>query len=120
MAVVKEYLQSTDNFNKPLVVYDKDAIYILLVKLALLRPGTYQTHPDMGLGLMENYRYSFAEDVDKLQTDFKSQIETYLPFLNLVSISADVVDHTLALRVNIDNTLYSIELDTETKTLLSI
>ena len=87
---LKEYLLQTDSFKKPKVVKDKDAIYVLLVRLALLEKGTYQTKPDMGLGLRSRYRYSFAEDVNKLITDYEDQIKTYLPFLANSTVSAQV------------------------------
>lgn len=115
---LKEYLLHTDSFERPKVVKDKDAIYILLVRLALLEKGTYQTHPDMGLGLRSRFRYSWADDVDKLVTEYKDQIKTYLPFLGNVKVNAAVKDHTLLLQIEIGDTIYPIYIDTETKALV--
>lgn len=112
---IKEYLMTTNNFNRPKVVKDQDAIYTLLVKLALLEPGTYQTHPDMGLGLCSKYRYS--SDVEAIKSDYKRQIQTYLPMVTQVEILAEIKDHYLILQVQIDDTVYPLYLNTESNSL---
>lgn len=114
---MKEYLLNTDKFKRPEVVKDKDAIYILLVRLALMEKGEYQTMPDMGLGLRSRYRYSYAEDVGKLVTDYEDQINTYLPDLSNVKVKAKVQDHTLYIEVAVGDTVYPVYFNTETKTL---
>lgn len=112
---IKEYLMTTNNFNKAKVLKDQDAIYVLLVKLALLEPGTYESHPDMGLGLRSKYRYSF--DADKIRSDYLKQIQTYLPMFNNVEVLTEIKDHYLILQVRIDNTVYPLYLNTESNQL---
>lgn len=112
---LKEYTLRTDNFQRPKILKDQDAIYTLLVKLALLVPGTYETHPEMGLGLFENYRYS--DDADLIRTNFKKQIQTYLPALNTVEVLTAIKDNHLILQVQIDETVYPISVNTDTNTL---
>ncbi len=114
---ITEYLLETDKFKRPKIVKDKDAIYILLVRLALLEKNTYQTKPDMGLGLRSRYRYSYAEDVGKLISDYEDQINTYLPAFRGVKVNATVKEHTLFIEVTIGDTVYPIYFNTETKTL---
>lgn len=117
MAIV-EYTMSVNKIKRPIVLTDKDAIYVLLVRLALLEPGTNQAFPTMGLGLRSKYRYSFADNLQALINDYKGQIETYLPSLQLVEITGKVEDKTLLLKVNIDNQIiYPILINTETMTL---
>ena len=117
MAIV-EYTMSINKIKRPIVLTDKDAIYVLLVRLALLEPGTNQAFPTMGLGLRSKYRYSFADNLQALINDYKGQIETYLPSLQLVEITGKVEDKTLLLKVNIDNQIiYPILINTETMTL---
>lgn len=112
---IRDYLMTTNNFNKPKVVKDQDAIYTLLIKLALLEPGTYQSHPDMGLGLRSRYRYS--SDADKIRVDFKKQIQTYLPMVTATDVFTEIRDHYLIMQIQIDNTVYSLYLNTDTKKL---
>lgn len=117
MAIV-EYTMSVNKIRRPIVLTDRDAVYVLLARLALLEPGTNQAFPEMGLGLRSKYRYSFADNVQALINDYKKQIETYLPSLQLVEVTAKVEDKTLILRVNIDNeVIYPIVVNTETMTL---
>lgn len=116
-----EHLMSVNTIKCPKVVKDKDAIYVLLVRLLLLEPGTNQAFPEMGLGLVSRYRYSFAVDINKLIIDYKNQIATYLPGLEVVDILGEVVDKTLILKVNIDNEIiYPIAIDTVTMKLRDI
>lgn len=116
-----EYLMSVNTIKRPKVLKDKDAIYVLLVRLLLLEPGTNQAFPNMGLGLVSNYRYSFADDLNKLISAYKNQISTYLPGLELVDVLGKVVNKTLILEVNIDNEIiYPIAIDTDTMELKDI
>lgn len=117
MSIV-EYTMSVNKIKRPIVLKDKDAIYVLLVRLALLEPGTNQSFPKMGLGLKSKYRYTFAEKLPALINDYKNQIETYLPGLEFVEVTAEVVDKTLIFKVTIDrNILYPIVINTDTMSL---
>lgn len=110
-----EYTMSINTIKRPKVLKDKDAVYVLLVRLLLLEPGTNQCFPEMGLGLVSKYRYSFANDINKLIIAYKNQINTYLPGLEVIDVLGKVVNKTLILEVNIDNEIiYPIAFDTET------
>ena len=110
-----EYTMSVNTIKRPKILKDKDAVYVLLVRLLILEPGTNQAFPEMGLGLVSRYRYSFATDINKLIIDYKNQIATYLPGLEIVDILGKVVNKTLILEVNVDNEIiYPIAFDTET------
>lgn len=116
MDQIKDYTMNSSNFNRPKILRDQDAIYTLLIKLALLDPGTYQTHPDMGLGLLKKYRYS--SDANKIKDDFKKQIETYLPMLENVEVLTEIQSHYLVIQITVDNTLYSMYLDIDKNVLV--
>lgn len=115
---LKEYLMTTNNFDRPTILKGNDAIYNLLVKLALLEPGTIQTHPEAGLGLLSNYRYSF--DAEKIRMDYKKQIETYLPSLRNVEVLTEINTHYLLIQINVDGIMYPINVDMDTNKLSDI
>lgn len=117
MAIPQEALMTTTEFKRPKILKGKDSIYTLLVRLALLEPGTNQTHPEMGLGLRSKYRYTFASDLSTITNDYRKQIETYLPEFKLSTVKASVKDHCLFLEVSLDDTVYQMYVDMETYSL---
>lgn len=117
--VVTEHALSINAFNKPLVSTNQDAIAIKLIELMLLRPGTYPTRPNMGVGLVEKYRYVFTDDIGILQSEIEDQIRTYLPDFQTVTVElrVDEYNKNLYLYITINDTTYALVLDTDTKTL---
>ena len=115
-----EHLLEKDEFNKPKVLTGPKAIVQKIIELILLRPGTYPTRPYMGVGLMENFRYTFTDDIVKLQEEINSQIRTYLPEFTGVKVELDTTmekNKALLIHVIIDSGVYTISLDSERKTL---
>jgi hypothetical protein len=55
---ISEFGFSVDEFNNPKVYKNAEAVSTLLVRLLLLEPGTIQSHPNAGVGLISRYRYS--------------------------------------------------------------
>ena len=55
---MKEYSISINEFNKPKEYDGINSLYITLIRLILLEPGTYQTNPNMGVGIVSRFRYS--------------------------------------------------------------
>ena len=51
---ITEFSFSVDDFENPKTYKDAEAIATLLVRLLILEPGTFQSHPDMGVGLYSN------------------------------------------------------------------
>lgn len=120
---MKEYLLTTDEFNKPKTVEGKDAIFLQIVRLFLLEKNTYQSNPDMGLGLVSRFRYGYDDDLTKLQLEAESQISTYLPELTgtSVEISKDTANaQVLLIKVSVDNTMYQFTFNTTTLELSSL
>ena len=83
----REYLLDADNFNKPMVLEDKQAIAALLTRLILLEPGTNPLFPTMGVGLVSKYRYLFKDAEPKLKEDIRNQIATFLPEADCTNVN---------------------------------
>lgn len=81
---------SINKYNKVNVVKKKDATYSLLVRLIMMNPGTIQSHPRAGVGLIRNWRYMDTEDkIMDLQLEISKQIQTYLPQLQGVDVKVE-------------------------------
>jgi hypothetical protein len=115
-----EYALDIDEFNHPKVYKGSDAVVSKLIELALLKPGTYPTRPNMGLGLIERYRYTSDLDLEKLKTEYQEQIQTYLP--DLASAEVDIIEKERVIKfyIAINQITYTLILDTATKTLSSL
>lgn len=116
---MKEYLLSIDKFERPKVLKDKDAVFNLLRRLLLLNPGTIQTHPEMGVGIVAKWRYMDMSDIQDLETEISKQISTYLPSFQGadVKITPAEEDKTIIIRITIDNTLYAFEVNDKVLTI---
>lgn len=88
-----EPLLSVDKYYKPLVAKDENYATLLLVRLILLEPGTFQTHPDCGVGLVSKFRYATDVDMIELQKRIKDQIMLYLPQYSLVNVKCELGDN---------------------------
>lgn len=81
-----EPLLSVDKYYKPLVAKGEDYATLMLIRLILLEPGTFQTHPNMGVGLVSRFRYSNEIDMVKLANLIRDQIILYLPQFTLTDV----------------------------------
>ena len=111
---IHEYAFSVDDFQNPKEFKDAEAVCTLLVRLLLLEPGTYQSHPEMGVGLISKYRFSVEGTASDLQSDFQRQIEKYLPQLQGVRVSVTEKDHKFNIAAEFENVLYGISFDQTT------
>lgn len=116
---MKEFLFSVDDFQNPKVISDAEAISTLLVRLLLLEPGTIQSHPEAGVGIMSKYNFGVEGSASELQSEFQRQIETYLPQFQGVRIDVKVKDKKLLISAEIDKTLYGMQYDLATSNILS-
>ena len=120
---MNEYLMSVDDFYSPKIVKNNDAIYTLLIRLLQLEPGSIQTHPEMGVGLVSKYRFADAETApEDLKSDIQDQIATYLPQLNVVQVRTYVNNKVLFIEIEVNDTLYkfSVQKDSDTIELASL
>lgn len=101
----KEYLFSTNEFNEPAVLTEKAAIAILLVRLIMMDPGSDPLHPTMGVGIRK-YRYGF-NNVDELQKEVETQIQTFLPcYQNATVVIIVSPDKTCNIEITINDVVY--------------
>jgi hypothetical protein len=108
-STLKEYLFTTNKKFQPEVLEDKDAKYVLIIRLILLEPGTIQTHPEMGVGLISRWRYSDQDDLLNLQTEIRKQITKYLPLeLQTASVSVSYAEKQLILNITVDGETKSV------------
>ena len=118
---IVEYFLGINEFNRPTVYTDVDATYTLLIRLILLEPGTYPTHPKMGVGLVSRYRYAKESDLVNLANDIENQIAMYLP--NFSSISAELTltkTKDLFIQIIIDGIAYELIYKPEYETLEAV
>ena len=115
---IVEYSFSIDDFNEPRKYRNAKAVMALLTRLLLLNPGTIQSHPDMGVGLVQKYRYSLEGAEVQLQSDYKNQIDTYLPQFVGANVTVRFVDHMFQIFVTIDNNVFAFLYETETNTVI--
>lgn len=111
---ISEFGFSVNEFQTPKVYKDAEAVATLLTRLLLLEPGTIQSHPEMGVGLMSRYRYSVEGTASKLQSDFQQQIERYAPQLLGVRVSVSEKNRQFIIAVEVDNILYGVSFDKDT------
>lgn len=118
---VREYSMSVNDFNQPKVFERAKALMLLLTRLMILEPGTFQSHPDMGVGLISNYRYSIDDGTlaSNLQSRIKTQIDTYLPFLSGVDVSVSIEKKMFLISIKIDTVIFGVLYDTETNSIQS-
>lgn len=114
-----EYSLSVDDFNEPERFTGGEGMLLLLTRLMLLEPGLFETHPDMGVGLITYFRYRVNEDsLDaELKARICTQIDTYLPFLSGVRVEVEIRDNTFRIRVDIDGIMYGIYYNATANTL---
>lgn len=111
--VAEEHLLSVNSYQEPKVLYDNNAVYALIIRLILLEPGKDKDRPNMGVGIVSNYRYITSDKIDLLKNDIKEQIRTYLPDFSMVDVNIEVYGTTLALYVKTDEVTYGIKFDSE-------
>lgn len=114
---IKEYEFEINDFNEPKVLKDKEAIAQLLVRLLLLEPGTIQSHPKMGVGLVSKYRYMMENDLQSLLRDFREQAQTYIREPAGIEINGLIKNKICYLSATIDDTIYAFSYDSDTNNL---
>lgn len=114
----KEYLMSINEFVQPKVLKGEQAAYTDIIRLLLLEPGTNQTHPDMGIGIRTRYRFSDSSEISDLQTEVKSQMNTYLPSLMVMDVQIQAYGTTIAIFISSSSDeVYGIGYNTDTGTI---
>lgn len=89
----KELGLSTNVFNKQTEYQGKNAWFQLILNLIFLRPGTYPSIPNMGVGI-QDYEYEYIDDVkDNIRNKIEEQIKLFLPDVPLASVDVNSVNY---------------------------
>lgn len=84
---------SINSFDKPSELTDVGAWSQLMLNLIFLKPGSYPSQPEMGVGI-EAYQYDFLEDaISELSAKISEQQQTYLPDVPLSGVQISKMDH---------------------------
>ena len=108
---INEYPLSIDNFKRPKVAKNADAICIFLLRLLLIEKGQIQTHPDMGVGLISRYKYASPNQLRSIENDIENQLSVYLPDYQATKISVALDDKELVVNITINDILYAFKTD---------
>lgn len=111
---IHEFGLSVDDFQNPKVYKNGDAILTLLTRLLLLEPGTIQSHPEMGVGLISKYRFSVEGNTQTLQSNFQRQLDKYLPQLQGIKVNVIEKGSSYFITAEFEHVLYGISFDTKT------
>lgn len=76
---IVDYLLTTNEFKRPIVLQNATAVGSILLKLLLMDPGTNPLYPKMGVGLGHKYRFISSEDINIIRQDIENQMNAYLP-----------------------------------------
>lgn len=116
LADVNEPLMTVNKFYKPVVLTGTDAAVIHIIRLILLEPGTIQTHPNCGVGIVSRFRYSTDVDIKDLENTISNQISTYLPMYTTVKTAIELDNNSKSIRIYITsdqiNTIIPIDTNT--------
>ena len=111
---MEAHVLSLNEFSRPLVLDKTNAIYTNIIYLLLCSKGQFQSHPDMGVGLRERYRYNNDENfLTNLKNDIRDQVERFLPEVATVEIGLTVKNHILGIIIDTSDGTYVIAYDSE-------
>ena len=115
---MQAHVLSLNDFNRPKVYKETDSAYIEIVRLILLEPGKYQSHPTMGVGIRSRYRHNNDENfLANLQNEITTQITAFLPELTQVSVSVSIKDTILGIVINTATSTYALAYNTKDDTI---
>lgn len=113
---MKEALISINKYDKPKVLKNEDSTCMLLLRLLLLNPGSIQSHPNMGVGIISKWRYSDIDRIAELELEIEKQISTYLPMLMISKVEVtpnENKDGEIIISISANNITYSFEANNE-------
>ena len=104
---MEAHVLSLNEFNRPKVFNASDSAYVHIIQLILLEPGTYQSHPTMGVGIRSRYRYNNEDNfMMNLKSDIKNQISSFLPELIDVEVTLTHSNNVLGIIIDTSTGTY--------------
>lgn len=114
-----DYSLSINKIQQPKVYENLEALQLQIKKLLLMEKGTYESVPNMGVGI-RNYRYKYNEESEALKEEIQQQISTYLPYFTLVEVDIVKIENKIiTFNVILDKNILQFKSNTEEKTLSS-
>ena len=118
---MNEYLLDVDKRQQPKVFTKYEGDRINVFRLIMLEPGTFPTHPTLGVGLVSRWRF---RDVDTIKSSLASTIEAqlkdFMPQLIDPQVTVTIVNNNnkniinISVRVN-GGLTYTFKVDEETR-----
>ena len=118
---MNEYLLDVDKRQQPKVFTKYEGDRINVFRLIMLEPGTFPTHPTLGVGLVSRWRF---RDVDTIKSSLASTIEAqlkdFMPQLIDPQVTVTIVNNNnkniinISVRVN-GELAYTFKVDEETR-----
>jgi hypothetical protein len=106
---VRDYLLGLDDLQQPRVIdmsiirpNEWNSAILMIARLILLVPGTYEDHPTMGIDIKGRYRFAFEDELYHLSQEISDQIIMFLPEFRLVSVNAYFRNESLVGYIVID------------------
>lgn len=96
-ANIRDYLLDVNDLNQPKVLDLSEietgklnSAALLIVRLLLLKKGTYPDYPDLGIDIRGRYRFVFEEELITLRQELEEQMTLYLPELLPVEVEVSL------------------------------
>ena len=118
---MNEYLLDVDKRQQPKVFTKYEGDRINVFRLIMLEPGTFPTHPTLGVGLVSRWRF---RDVDTIKSSLASTIEAqlkdFMPQLIDPQVTVTIVNNNNKNIINLSVTVngeltYTFKVDEETR-----
>lgn len=104
----REYNLDVDEYHRPKMVIDNEAIAQRIVRLILLEPGTNPLHPEMGVGLVSHFRYILTSQLPELKRRIMSQISQWYPEGSGADIDFAIGnDHILRIKISLEDSVFT-------------
>lgn len=111
---MEAHVLSLNDFSRPKVFDKSDAEYVNIVYLLLLKKGTFQSHPNMGVSIRERYRFDNSEALlSILKDDIRNQLNQFLPTINVTNVETILHDKVLGIIIYTISGAYALAYDSD-------
>lgn len=116
---IYDYPLSINKINLPKELENIDALTLYLKKLIIMDKGTYESNPNMGVGI-RNYRYDDPSNLLLLKNEIEDQIMKFLPYFSTIDVNVEYNNKTAYFKIILDKNIFSFKTSTSTYTLEDI